>query len=246
MTKQYVGEPPSRPIDDSDHSSILALLPEYVTICILAQQPPPQWQPLEQHLMRCSACRSEADALTKLMGESYTGALPAVPAPPPPDLTFLDPAIPAPPPDLTFLDHSVMPRAVAVQHTNSTHPPARIGSSQPIVFQFSAALLPRMRVHMAARTGGIRLRYAYEIPPTDDTDPTITVEVLVHDDQPTIGLVRVCVEYPDRSPFDQAGSHVTLQIDDTNWSGVTDQNGVTAFADVPLDQMERWQITIAP
>jgi hypothetical protein len=246
MTKRYVGEPPSRPIDDSDHRSILALLPEYVTICILDQQLPPQWQPLEQHLLRCSACRSEADALMKLMDESYTGTLPAIPAPPPPDLTFLNPAIPAPLPDLSLLNQPVKAQTAAIQHTNGTHPPTRRASWQPITFQFSAALLPRMRVHMAARTGAIRLRYAYEIPPTDDTSPTITVEVLVHDDQPTIGLVRVCVEHPDRSPFDQAGSHVTLQIDDTNWSGVTDQNGVTAFADVPLDQMERWQITIAP
>ncbi len=103
-----------------------------------------------------------------------------------------------------------------------------------------------MRVHMAARASNIHLRYAYEIAPTEDTGPTITVEVLVQDDQPEVGLVRVCAEHPDRSPFDQAGSHVTLHIDDIRWSAVTDQNGVAVFHDVPLDQMERWQIAIAP
>jgi len=232
MMKRYVGEPPSRPIDDSDHRSILALLPEYVTLCILAQQIPPEWRGLEQHLLRCTACRSEADALMALLDASYTGAMPAVPAPAPPDLTFLD--------------QHVTPQTQGIRRADDAGPSARIHSFQPIVIQFSTALLPRIRVQMAARTGGIHLRYAYEIPPTDDTSPTITVEVLVHDDQPTIGLVRVCVEHPERSPFDQAGSRVTLQVDDTRWSGVTDQNGVTAFHDIPLDQMEQWQITVAP
>jgi hypothetical protein len=232
MKKRYVGEAPSGPINDSDHRSILALLPEYVTICILAQQLPPQWQRLEQHLMRCGECRSEAGALMELMVESYTGAIPAVPAPPPPDLAFLARTAASPP--------------QVVRHADNAGPPARIPSFQPIVIQFSPALLPRIRVQMAARTGGVRLRYAYEIPPTDDTSPTITLEVLVHDDRPDYGLVRVCVEHPDRSPFDQTGSYVTLQIDDTSWSGVTDQNGVTAFQDVPLDRVEHWQVIVAP
>src|SRR5262245_44810167 len=232
MKNQYVGEAPSRPIDGSDHRSILTLLPEYVAICTLDQQLPPEWRLLEEHLMHCPACRSEADTLMELMVESYTGAIPVVAAPPLPDLWFLD--------------QTMTPQTMPVPLADDPRPSEHTPSFQPIVIQFSAALLPRMRVHMAARTGGIRLRYAYDIPPTDDASPSITVEVLVHDDQPTTGLVRVCVEHPDRSPFDQAGSHVTLQIEDIIWRGVTDQNGVTAFHDVPLDHMERWQITVAP
>ena len=232
MMKRYVGEPPSRPINDGDHRSVLALLPEYVTMCILAQQLPPEWQALEQHLMRCAACRSEADALMALVAESYAGMIPAVPAPSPPDLSFLD--------------QTVTSQSMVVRRAGDTGPSARIHSFQPIVIQFSTALLPRIRLQVAARTGGVHLRYAYEISPTDDASPTITIEVLVHDDQPTIGLVRVCVEHPNRDPFDQAGSHVTLRVDDTRWSSVTDQNGVTAFPDIPLDQMEQWQIRIAP
>jgi len=232
MMKRYVGEPPSRPINDGDHRSILALLPEYVTMCVLAQQIPPGWQMLEQHLMHCAGCRSEADALMALVAESYAGLIPAVPTPSPPDLSFLN--------------QTVTSQSMEVRRADDTGPSARIRSFQPIVIQFSATLLPRIRVQMAARSGGVHLRYAYEISPTDDASPTITVEVLVHDDQPTIGLVRVCVEHPGRTPFDQAGSHVTLQVEDTLWSGVTDQNGVTAFHDIPLDQMEQWQIRIAP
>jgi hypothetical protein len=232
MMKRYVGEPPSRPINDGEHRSILALLPEYVTMFILGQQLPPEWQALEQHLMHCAACRSEADALMTLVAESYTGVIPAVPMPSPPDLSFLD--------------QSITSQSIGVRRMDEAGSLARIHSFQPIVIQFSALLLPRIRVQMAARTGGVHLRYAYEISPTDDASPTITVEVLVHDDQPTIGLVRVCVEHPGRSPFDQAGTHVTLQVEGMRWSGKTDQNGVTAFHDIPLDQMEQWQIRIAP
>jgi hypothetical protein len=229
MIRSYVGEPPSRPIVEADHRSILALLPEYVALCILAQQRPPEWLAMERHLGQCTACRGEADALLALMETGYSDASTSIPAPAPPDLAFLARPLPTP----------------AAPRKDTPHKPARKPHFQPIVIQFSGSLLPNIRVQVAARAGGIHLRYAYEIPPTDDTSPTITVEVLVHDDQPTVGLVRVCVEHPDRSPFDQAGSHVILQAGDMRQSGVTDQNGVTAFHDIPLAQMDHWQITVA-
>ena len=229
--KRYVGDPPSRPID-AEHRSILALLPEYVAICMLAQQLVPEWHAFEQHLGQCPACHGEADALLALMTDSYTGMIANAPAPLLPDLSFLDPAQMAHPP--------LAPRAANVAAAPRGH------SFQPIVIQFSAGLVQRMQVHMAARSGGLHLRYAYEVPAADDDSPTITVEVLAHDDTPTVGLVRVCVEHPQRSPFEQAGTRVTLVIDDARWSGVTDQNGVTAFHDIPLAQIEQWQIRIEP
>jgi hypothetical protein len=232
MMKRNVGEPPSRPINGGDHGSILAMLPEYVTMCVLDQQIPPEWQVLEQHLLHCADCRGEADALMALVTDSYTGAIPTHPVPSTPDLSFLDETMAA--------------QTKAVRRTASTGLLARLHSFQPIVIQFSTALLPKIRVHMAARTGGVRLHYAYEISPTDNSSPTITIEVLVHDDQPVIGLVRVCVEHPDRSPFEQAGSRVTLQASDRSWSDVTDQNGVAVFRDIPLDEIEHWQITVTP
>src|SRR5688500_6137866 len=88
MTNQYIGAPPSRPIRDGDHASVLALLPEYVTILVLGQQPPEAWQMLEQHLSACTVCRCEADALARLMVDTYGEKLQAVTAPPP-DLSFL-------------------------------------------------------------------------------------------------------------------------------------------------------------
>src|SRR5262245_41734213 len=155
MTTRFIGEPPSKSIDGNDHRSILAMLPEYVMIRVLGQQPAQEWQALEQHLTQCAMCRSEADALRELMAESYAGVVPTAPSPPPPDLAFLDQALLRP---IEFVRRADNAQA---------HLPR--SDFRPIVIQFSAALLPRIRVQMAARTGGVRLRYSYEIASTDDS-----------------------------------------------------------------------------
>jgi len=228
MTKPFIGAPPSRSIADGKHSDILAVLPEYVMIHVLGQQPPPEWRAFEQHLAVCPTCRGEADDLMQLMMASYTGAVPEVLAPPP---------------DLSFLPRRGRQETRAKQtgiHTQSP-PPA----SLPIVLQFSAALLPSMHVRMAARSGNTRLRYLYERPAADH-EPAITVEVYEADDAPNRGRVRVCVELPDRSPFDQAGTVVTLQVDDARWEASTGEDGHATFAAIPLDAIERWRFTVRP
>src|SRR5437016_470979 len=91
MTK-HIGEPPSAPINSEDHMSIRALLPEYVSIQVLGQEPPLSWRPLEYHLERCPACRSEAEALLQLVQASYQEQSQPVPQAPPPDLSFLRPS----------------------------------------------------------------------------------------------------------------------------------------------------------
>jgi hypothetical protein len=232
MTNEYIGSLPSRSIAEGDHRAVLALLPEYVAIRMLGQQREPEWQPLEQHLLVCEPCRSEADALIELMTESYAGLIPTVLPPAAPDLAFLS--------QQAIVEYSTQEPQDAISTAEQKR------DFPPILIAFSAVLLPRIRVPMATRSGAIRLRYSYEIPPSDDTKPTVTIEVLVHDDQPTIGLVRVCVEHPNFHPFDQAGSLVTLSVHGTNWCGTTDMNGICAFQDIPLDQMEHWQLTIGP
>src|SRR3712207_5231502 len=115
MTERYFGAPPSQTIRAGMHSDVLAVLPEYVMIRALGQQPPPEWQVLEQHLASCSACRREADELTRLVMDMYAGVFPL-------DL--------APPPDLTFLpERRVRPTAEELRT------PAR--TVLPIVMQFS-------------------------------------------------------------------------------------------------------------
>jgi hypothetical protein len=230
MTKHYAGEPPSAPIDGTDHRSVLALLPEYVSIRVLEQQPPPDWDVLEQHLLQCEMCRSESEALFRLVSETYAGTLSRMAAAPAPDLTFLN----------------RRDTASNYQRITGGLQLMQAKEPRPVVFQFSAALLPRMRVQMVARARSLRLLYSHEIPSSNDVDPTITIEVYVADDDPDRGLVRVCVEFPDRSPFDQAGSLVTLHDGYANWSAITNQNGVVTFTDVPLSQIERWQTTVTP
>jgi hypothetical protein len=231
MTLRTIGAPPSTPIDTESHLSILALLPEYVAILVVDQQPPAAWRPLEQHLKRCAACRSEAESLLQQMVETYSGALPAAPTPPPP-------------PSLPFLTRrSVLPAAPAT-------PPPRPAPAAPapaaFQVQISAALLSHMRVHMAARAGELRLRYSYTFPTFTPSDPTITLEILSTDDQASHGLARICVEHAGRSPFEQAGTHVTLSGDGIALNGLSDQSGIVIFQGVPLDAIASWQIDVSP
>lgn len=229
MTQRSMGDRPSRPIREGDHASIFAVLPEYVTMLALDQRPPPEWHPLEQHLRSCPDCRSEAEALRRLMDETYSGALPAHAAAPP-DLAFLR----RPTPEA---------RPAPAAGAQAQRPPAAPWS---VTIQFSAAILPRMRVPMAARQRGRRLRYHYERPSTDGREPVITVEVFEADATPDRGPVRVCVEPVEGNPFEQGGDQVTLQVPGGRWTRRTDHQGVALFPDVPLDQIEQWQVTVTP
>jgi len=225
MSNNYIGEPPTTQIDDRDHFSIQALLYEYVSTQVLGQVPHPHWHPLEQHLLGCRSCRSEADALLQLMRASYQGDLYMGTQQSKPDLWFLRPPPEAVPPSA--------PSVPDVRH-------------RPIRIEFFPALIPTMRVALTARSGLDRLQYAYRIPPESPSDPDITVEVLTHDEQSERGLVRITVELSDSDPFDQAGSGVTLSAVELLLSAVTDQNGVARFDDVPLDQIGHWRISVTP
>ncbi|MEI7768598.1 MAG: hypothetical protein WCI67_01355 [Chloroflexales bacterium] len=228
MSSQANGDAAFTPTDTNSHLSVLALLPEYVTRLALGQRPRQEWRPLERHLEQCAACRAEADTLRQHMVETYTGTLPAAPEPPPPELPFLSrrPARPTAPEP---------PRPQAGRPAPSSY---RV--------QVSAALLPQMQVHLAARSGDLRLRYTYAFPAADERDPAVTLEVLSADSGADRGTARICVELADRSPFDQAGSRVTLSSGQVKISGVTDPGGTVIFTDVALDTIAEWQIYVEP
>lgn len=232
MTKRYTSEPPSRPIRDGGHGSILAVLPEYVMIRVLQQQVSQEWQSFEQHLSDCADCRAEYDALLHLMSASYSGSIPAVAPPPPPNLSFLKQA---PQSDVTPLQPTSDPPRL---------PP--LPRAAPLQLQFSPALVARMAVRMPARNRSKRLRYQYERQPERDVEPAIKIEVFASDDAPQRAQVAVCVEFPDRGPYEQAGNRVTLQVEQTSWSLATNQSGEASFHDVPLDEIGRWQFTFTP
>jgi hypothetical protein len=222
MTKP-IGEAPSNPIKREDHMSIRALLPEYVSMQILGQEPPLSWRPLENHLAHCSACRQEAEALLRLMNIAYEEESRPLLHPPLPDLSFLHPLhVPARP-----------------------HHPAR-SRPRPVHIQFTPAMLPSLRVMMIARSGIERLQYAYHLPPQAPDDPDISIEVFTHDERAEHGLVRITVELPDSDPFDQAGSAVALTAAGIQFGATTDQNGVVSWSDVPLDRIAFWRISVTP
>lgn len=215
------GNGSTKAFDGTNHLVIMGLLPEYVMMRVLGQQLPAAWHAVERHLELCSVCRSEAEILEGLMTEVYSGTLPSHPAPQAPDLTFLPKPLP--------WAKTPMPSA-----------------TPPILISFSPALLAQSQVYMLARAGDARLRYARTISPASSTDPTITIEVLAPDDHPDIGIIRICVELPDRSPFDQAGSQIELNIGEQLLCGSSDQNGNVVFNDVPLNDISGWQLTVHP
>jgi hypothetical protein len=216
-------------IDSTSHVVITGLLPEYVMMRVLGQQPPHVWQAIERHLALCAICRSEAEMLERLMNDVYSDSLPVYLAPPAPDLSFLRKPLPWP--------SATQPPELPVDLPPSPTP-------QPIIITFSPALLSQSQVRMLARAGDARLRYARTITPVAAQDPTITIEVLAPDDHPDLGIVRICVERPDRSPFDQAGSQIVLHIGEQCLLGATDPNGNIVFNDVPLDDIAGWQLTV--
>lgn len=219
-------------LDSTNHLVVRQLLPEYVMLRVLGQQLPPVWQVLEYHLAQCSICRSAAETLEYTMTEAYRDVIPAQAAPPAPDLSFLQ--------------NTRKPWPATDSSKPWPPPPNPAQKLQPISMSFSPALLAHSQVHMLARSGDARLRYAHTITPTTADEPTITIEVLASDDQPMLGIVRICVELPDRSPFDQAGSQIILQVDQQYLSDSTDQNGNVVFNEVPLDDIASWQLTVHP
>lgn len=226
MFSRTIGAPPSTLIDTLSHLSVLALLPEYVTPLALGQVSHQDWRPLELHLAECAACRAEADTLLQHMVETYTGRLPAAPLP------FSA--------QLPFLARRPAPFAAPARPHPLPEPPA------PYRVQISAALLSSMQVRLAARGGELHLRYAYTFPTLKANDPSVTVEILSADDTPDRGVARICVEFADRGPFDQAGSCVTLTGSHFELKATTDSAGLVIFPDVPLDALAEWHISIQP
>lgn len=224
---------PSQPFDPDDHLQIRALLPEYLACIILGQILAPAWRPLEEHLRRCSACQNEADALHQLLDATYTGELSLAADAPPPRLSFLPARFdlkrfappPAPPPPM---------------------PPQGTPAPAAIVLPFSAALLTQMHVRMTARSGNIRKRYEHIIAPRRAQDPTVKVEIFELTDSAEHGQVRICVEHPDRNPFDQAGTSVRLQVGDVTFGGQTNPSGVVVFSNIPLAAIDSWELHIIP
>ena len=220
MINRYVGDAPSRVIADSDHSAFIELLPEYVMQLVLGQLVPSSWRLFEEHLHICPLCRNEVYALQQTMTEYYAGSIEPAVLPQAMNISFLRAAQPA---------------------YSAVEPDQQQRSSFNI--QLSPQWLLRMALRSSSRTEGPHLRYSFEVPPSSAQAPTVTVEVFSHGFDPDLGLVRICVEYPDRGPFGQAGTHISLHAGDQLFSGVSDQNGSVSFMKVPLADIETWRIS---
>lgn len=221
---------PAQPIDLADHRQIRARLPEYITGMVLGQIPSPAWQPLQEHLRRCPACRHEADRLHRLVAAIYTGELAPVADAPPPRQSFL------PPPPNSRPDQ-VVP-------SPDRPPPRPVRAPASLVLPLSAALLAQLYLRMSARFGGIHTRSERNSAPRRAHGPTVKIAILALPDQTAYGQVRICVAHPERHPSDQAGTMVRLLAGDRIFGGRTNASGEIVFSQVPLDEIASWEIDL--
>jgi hypothetical protein len=219
MDERPYSSPPSASIDAGDHLSVRAAIPEYTLARALGHTLHPAWEPLEAHLAACVACRQEADELLAMVSSAYDGDLRAVSAPPP---------------NLAFLARRFEPLAAAG---------ARL---RRVVVQFSEALVPQMRVAMAARQAGSHLRYSYRVEPAHADEPELTIEVFEYDDRPGLGFLQVTVEPPDADPFDVPPCRLALEVAGERHEATTNQHGVVIVHGLALEQLGGWRIAVAP
>lgn len=228
MVKQHSSDLPSQASHPLDHAGLRALIPEYVTILVLGRALAPEWQAFEEHLAKCSLCRHDVEVLRQLMQDVYSGQIPSQSSYPRPNLAFLRRAHPRP-------------------RSRTLHGRTIIASAYDSAvrrFQFTAALLPLMQVPATVRGEELRLRYAYET--VLDGDVALSIEVFTHADDATTCIVRCCVELSDRDPFDQAESKIILLASGKEFTNITGKDGSVSFADVPLDDIENWQLIVTP
>lgn len=222
MINRYVGDAPSKVIAVGDHAAFIELLPEYVMQLVLGQHVPSSWRLFEEHLQQCPLCRSEMHALQQSMTAYYAGSIETAVLPQAMNIDFLRKQLPAKA-EPVVLDQKVQ--------------------RSPFNIQLSPQWLLRLALRSSSRAEGPHLRYSFEVPPSSAQAPTVTVEVFSQGDAADRGMVRICVEYPDRGPFDQAGISIRLHAGDHVFSAVSDQNGNVSFTQVPLAEIENWRIS---
>jgi hypothetical protein len=228
MVKRRISAPPSRPIHTLDHVGIRTLIAEYVTIFALEQELSPEWKVFEEHLAKCSLCQHDTLILRQHMKDIYSGQIPTLSTAPQPNLAFLRRRHPRP------RSRTLQGRTIIATAEEST----------VRRFQFTAALLPLMQAPVTMRGEELRLRYAYET--ILDGDVALTIEVFYQSDDATTCVVRCCVEMSDRNPFDQAGSKIILLANGQEFTNTTGKDGSVSFVNVPLENIENWQLIITP
>jgi hypothetical protein len=228
MAKRQSSDSASQTVSPSDHAAIRALIAEYVTLLALGRELSPEWRLFEEHVAKCSLCAHDVHVLRQLMQDVYSGQIPPVSTAPQPNLAFLRKAQPRP-------------------RSRTLRGQTIIASAYESVvrrFQFTAALLPLMQVPATMRGDELRLRYAYDT--LLDGDVALSIEVFSHANDATTCIVRCCVEMSDRDPFDQAESKIILLASGREFTNTTGKDGSVSFVDVPLDDIENWQLIVTP
>jgi hypothetical protein len=219
--------------DDQLHSSsdaceaIRTRFPEYVTELALKRIPGQEYRDVTTHIASCRKCREEVDELAQMMIATYTNQI-------------------TPAETYPALDHSFLPVESPLAR------PWLLDASNRLVITFSDALLQTMR--RPAVMGAMRshpaqeheLVYRYIQEPGSVNNLEVTIEVFRKNSAQTTGRINIGVHVPSRSPFEQAGSHVTLRANQLVWRGETDELGSIDFHAFPLELLPRLRVEIEP
>jgi hypothetical protein len=185
---------------------------------------------LSTHLAACAACRAELDELAAVAMSAYDGQIPAAPAYPAADLSFLTPA-----------------DALVATPALPTHAhPWQIDKRGRLAIQFSPALVAGLapRAAVGAARGQFLFRYVQEPGSVDDLG--VTIEVFAEDAARNLGRVRVGVDVPSRDALDQSGSRVVVRAGEAAWQGETDESGSVDLAPIPLNVVNQMRVEITP
>lgn len=205
----------------SPHQLVRDLLVEYLAEQQLGASVAPLPAAVAEHLARCEACSEWLAELEELSDVAFGDQLPAAPAYPTPDLSFLGPASSEPmlPRALLELDRFV----VSFPHSFLTT------LNQPSV--------------AGALRGQFVFRQRFELEQAPGV--VVTVEVMGRNSDVAASLCVDC-ELLGRDPLEQAGSRVVVRTRDGEWRGTTDDTGSVRFEGVPLAMLPDARIEIEP
>lgn len=207
--------------DNRSHEMCLSLLAEYAAATALGR-PTRDYPAVAAHLAQCATCRAELAQLLDLVEPIYAGTIAASTEAPRVRLDFLNPVGPQTMPDATTL---------------------RTGGRQLVVVSSERLVAAARRLALASPARGESL-FRYSPAPQPPGNLQIVVEVFVSDEDPQLVTVQVLVDVPDRSPVDQAGVMVALDVGGRQFRGQTEATGVVTFSAVPLVDLAGMRVEV--
>lgn len=199
-------------------------LPDYATAAALGQDPQVAYPEVTAHLASCASCREELEELQMLLTPAYTNQVQPTPTYPQVNLAFLGPRVSAALPSKAW----------------------SVDEAGRLLLRFSQSLLDLLRPPTLVGATRGQLLYCYVQEPGAWNDAEVQVEIHAEGLDSETATVRVMVDMPGRTPFEQGGSQVALRVGQASWHGETDQVGSVEFAAIPQALLPQLEVEISP